>query len=255
MTTFYWDHTVHYVNDLNSAIKTFAENGLHAFRGGSHKKWGTYNALSYFDLTYLEFLAIEDRELAEKSIGVNCVVTDSVKLLPDHESMSRIAIRTDDIEATATSLKAQGITLSPIVDGSRLDTHGQLIEWRMMTLEGNFHGLVYPFVIQWKGTDLERLENLKASGVITTHPTGDISLKSAVIYVSDPAAAAAHWGLLFDLPVTESGDGSVILPIGDKSFIFKKGDANQLKQLIFKTDAEGLKDRTISIGEGEYLFK
>jgi hypothetical protein len=255
MTTFQWDHTVHYVNDLDSAIKTFAENGLHAFKGGSHKKWGTYNALSYFALTYIEFLAIENRDLAEKSIGVNCVVTDSVKLLPEHESMSRIAIRTDDIVANAASLKAQGLTLSPIVDGSRLDTQGQLIEWRMMTIEGDFHGLVYPFVIQWKGTDSVRLEKLTASGVITPHPTGDVWLKSAVIYVSDPRAAATHWGSLFDLPVIEASDGSVALSIGDKSFIFKKGNANQLKQLIFKTGAEGLKGRAISIGEGEYLFK
>jgi hypothetical protein len=255
MTTCHWDHTVQYVNDLDRAIKMFAENGLHAFRGGSHKKWGTYNALSYFDLTYIEFLAIEDRDLAEKSIGINCVVTDSVKLLPEHESMNRIAIRTDDIEEMAASLKAQGLDLSPIVDGSRLDTQGQLIEWRMMTIEGDFQGLAYPFVIQWKGTDIERLENLTASGIITPHPTGDVSLKSAVFYVSDPIAAAAHWGLLFGLTVTKVGNGFATLPIGDKSFIFKKGDANQLKQLIFKTDAVGLKDRTIFIGEGEYLFK
>jgi len=42
MATIQWDHSVHYVNDLDLAIKTFAENGLRAFRGGSHKQWGTH---------------------------------------------------------------------------------------------------------------------------------------------------------------------------------------------------------------------
>ncbi|WP_254776465.1 VOC family protein [Paenibacillus sophorae] len=42
MTTIHWDHTVHYVNDLDKAIKTFQESGLDAFHGGSHKLWGTF---------------------------------------------------------------------------------------------------------------------------------------------------------------------------------------------------------------------
>ncbi|GJM75605.1 hypothetical protein HMSSN036_78210 [Paenibacillus macerans] len=63
-----WDHTVQYVNDLDTPVEAFAKWGLTAFKGGSHKFWGTYNALSYFGLTYIEFLGIEDRALAEKSI-------------------------------------------------------------------------------------------------------------------------------------------------------------------------------------------
>ncbi|WML46343.1 VOC family protein [Neobacillus sp. PS3-40] len=254
MTTLNWDHTVHYINDLETAIKTFKDNKLVAFKGGSHKKWGTYNALSYFGLTYIEFLGIEDQNLAEKSIGVNCVVKDAVTLLPERETMLRIAIRTDDIDATAASLKEQGLTLSAIIDGSRLDKRGQLIEWRMMTIEENFQDLVYPFIIQWKGTDSERLESLTDFGVITPHPAGDVTLESAVFFVSDPIITAAHWQSLFNLSIEESDETSVILGIGDKSFIFKKGNDNQLKQLIFKTEVQELKGKIISIGDGEYLF-
>lgn len=255
MTTLNWDHVVHYVNDLDNAIQTFKDHGLIAFRGGSHKEWGTYNALSYFGLTYIEFLGIENRELAEKILEPNRVVKDSITLLPEHEILSRIAIRTDDIDATAASLKAHGLKLSPIMAGKRLNAQGQLIEWRMMTIDGDFQGLVYPFVIQWNGTDVDRLESLTTAGVIQPHPAGNAVITTAVFTVSDPIAVAAHWQMLFDLPVIKSADEtSVALGFGDKSLLFKQGSANQLTQLIFDTDAKDLKGKTITIGEAEYVF-
>lgn len=254
MTQLQWDHAVHYVNDLSDAIRTFEDHGLRAFIGGSHKQWGTYNALSYFDLTYIEFLGIEDRELAIKADPSNLVVKDSLTNLPDHESLSRVAIRTDDIDQTAESLKLQGLDLSPIIDGRRLNAQGQWIEWRMMTIRGDFHGLVYPFIIQWIGTDEERLTKLTESGVIQPHPVGEVEIETAVFTVSDPSVVAAHWGKVFKLTTTESDAHSVTLGIGDKSFLFKQGNTEQLTQLIFSTESPQLKGKTIQIGEGEYVF-
>jgi hypothetical protein len=60
MTTLKWDHAVQFVNQPDEAIATFAGQGLNAFAGGRHPGWGTWNALSYFGLTYIEFLAIYD---------------------------------------------------------------------------------------------------------------------------------------------------------------------------------------------------
>lgn len=253
MATVKWDHLVHYVNDLSKPIEMFGDHGLVAFKGGSHKDWGTYNALSYFGLTYLEFLGIENLELA-KATEFNLVVKDAVKLLPEHEVLSRVVIRTDDIEEIAASLRAAGLSLSPIIDGKRLDNEGRLIEWRMMTIDGDFEGLVYPFIIQWSGTDAERLERLTTSGVIQPHPAGHVEIVSAVFQVSDPAATASHWGTIFGLPVVESEDDIFSLKIGDKSFNFVRGEENQFKQVIFETDSLALKGKTIQIGDGEYVF-
>ncbi|QSF42999.1 VOC family protein [Paenibacillus tianjinensis] len=253
MAVLKWDHLVHYVNDLDQPVQSFGEQGLVAFRGGSHKAWGTYNALSYFGLTYLEFLGIENLELAQATEH-NVVVRDAVTVLPEHEVLSRVVLRTDDIEAVEASLKAAGLSLSPIIDGRRLDNKGNLIEWRMMTIDGNFQGLVYPFIIQWNGTDEERLEHLTSSGIIQAHPAGNVDIVSAVFRVSDPAAAAKHWGELFGLPVTESGVNLFSLKIGDQSFDFEQGDDNQFKQVLFTTDSPSLKGKMIRVGEGEYVF-
>lgn len=253
MATVKWDHLVHYVNDLSKSIEVFEENGLAAFKGGSHKDWGTYNALSYFGLTYLEFLGIENAELAKASEH-NIVVRDAVKALPEHEQLSRVVLRTDDIDQVADTLHAEGLSLSPILDGKRLDNEGRLIEWRMMTIDGEFEGLVYPFIIQWNGTDEERLERLTSTGVIKSHPAGEVDIKRAVFHVSNPAAVANHWGSLFGLAVTELDNHTFSLQIGDKSFVFKQGDGNQLKQIVFETDAPTLKGKSIVLGDGEYVF-
>ncbi|MED4957169.1 VOC family protein [Paenibacillus macerans] len=251
-----WDHTVQYVNDLNTPVEAFAKWGLTAFKGGSHKFWGTYNALSYFGLTYIEFLGIEDRALAEKIDPPNAVVRDALVELPTREAFSRVALRTDDIDGLASRLQGQGLELSPILDGRRLDARGNWIEWRMFTIDGHYRGLNYPFILQWNGTDAERLSGLKASGIIQDHPAGEVDIHSAVFTVSDPAAAAAHWQALFGLPLLESEPGgeSARLGIGDKSFLFKRGDAERLTQLVFRTGTPGLQNRTLEIGEAQFVF-
>ncbi|MNB88664.1 Glyoxalase-like domain protein [compost metagenome] len=253
MATITWDHLVHYVNDLDQPVESFREHGLVAFRGGAHKAWGTYNSLSYFGLTYIEFLGIENLELA-KATEHNVVVRDAVQLLPEHEALSRVVLRTDDIDAVAASLHAAGLSLSPIIDGKRLDNAGRLIEWRMMTIDGDFAGLAYPFIIQWNGTDEERLDNMTASGIIQPHPAGAVEIVSAVFRVSDPAAAASHWSTLFGLPVTESEGGKFSLKAGAQSFDFVQGDENEFKQVIFAAESAALKGKTIRVGEGEYVF-
>ncbi|WNS44713.1 VOC family protein [Paenibacillus sp. MMS20-IR301] len=254
MAALKWDHLVHYVNDLDQPVQLFADHGLLAFRGGSHTAWGTYNALSYFGLTYLEFLGIENLELAQATKD-NVVVRDAVAVLPEHEVLSRVVLRTDDIEAVEADLKAAGLSLSPIIDGRRLDNKGRLIEWRMMTIDGDFQGLVYPFIIQWNQRDEARLDSLNTAGINQPHPAGQVEMVSAVFRVTDPGAAAKHWSGLFGLPVTASEDGSFSLKAGGQTFDFLEGEENQFSQVIFKADSSALQGKTILIGEGEYVFK
>ncbi|MGP7818016.1 VOC family protein [Niallia sp. 01092] len=255
MAKILWDHVVHYVNDLDYPIEIFQKNGLIAFKGGSHKQWGTFNALSYFDLTYIEFLGIEDRELAETITDPNDVVRDSIATLPDHEALSRVALRTDNIEAVAANLEAAGLNISPIMAGKRLDNQGQLIEWKMLTIAGSFQGLVYPFVIQWKGTDDERYQNLVNTKVIQSHPAGKTFIAEAVFTVNNPVEAAKHWQSLFGLSLKSTTETIASLSIGDKTFTFQKGPDNQFTDLVFKTENNSLQEKTLIIGEGKYKFQ
>jgi hypothetical protein len=51
-----WDHTMINVLDIDSQIRRFADLGIDFVRGGSHKVWGTQNALGYFGLNYIELI-------------------------------------------------------------------------------------------------------------------------------------------------------------------------------------------------------
>ncbi|WP_411349548.1 VOC family protein [Paenibacillus sp. WLX2291] len=247
-----WDHTVHYVNNLDEAIDTFQQYGLHAFRGGSHPKWGTYNALSYFGLEYVEFLGIEDRDKVQAADPSHVVVRDALTELPVYQRFSRVAIRTDDIDAVWQSLQQHELQVSDILDGERRDASGHLIQWRMFMIGGDFEGLPYPFFIQWSGDDEQRLDQLTRTGLVAPHPAGDTELLSALFGVVNPEAAATHWHELFGLEKEQSAPNT--LRIGKHYFSFVQAVEPGITALTFRTHAESLLARAIEIGGGQYRF-
>ena len=49
------DHVIHVVHDPNRVRLQFERlSGVHTVSGGQHTTWGTYNALCYFGLAYME---------------------------------------------------------------------------------------------------------------------------------------------------------------------------------------------------------
>ena len=59
---FCFDHLVHFVENPNEAIEVLKEKGIHAIKGGEHQNGQTYNTLSYFDLSYIEFIGVFDKQ-------------------------------------------------------------------------------------------------------------------------------------------------------------------------------------------------
>ncbi len=173
MATLQWDHAVQFVNQPEAAIETFAGQQLRAVAGGRHPGWGTRNALSYFGLTYIEFLAISDPDELRAATDRFLLSRDAARLLPENEALFRVALRSDDIDATHDHLRRKGLAVSPIVDGQRHDPQGNVIRWRIFTIDGDTDGLVYPFVLQWGEDDETRLARLRAQGLDVPHPLGD----------------------------------------------------------------------------------
>lgn len=255
MANLQWDHTIHLVNDLDKAIEAFRGEGLHAGRGGSHTNWGTYNALSYFGLNYVEFLSIENREVAEKTEDYNVVARDPLVYLPEHEIFSRVILRTDNLDEIAASLASHGLRLSPITAGKRKNTQGRWIEWRMVTIYGDYNGLKYPFLIQWNDSDEQRLHDLTESGALKPHPLGEITSDSLVCTVPEPAETAAHWQKVFGLPPAEwNKPDELALRVGDKRFVFRKGGEPKIAELVFHVANPALKGKQFTLGGGTYVF-
>ena len=251
MTTLTWDHAVQFVNQPEAAIEALSGQKLKAVAGGRHPGWGTRNALSYFGLTYIEFLAIADDAELLSAAETFLLCRDASRMLPDNEALYRVALRSDDIERTHAELHEQGLRVSPIVNGQRDDPQGNVIRWRIFTIDGDFDGLVYPFILQWGEEDDARLSRLQAQGLAAPHPLGEIELQRAVFTVQHPQAVRDRWQLLFGFaPQGEQGRA-----VGGREFLFRQGAANQLTELVFRVADPALKGRRFRVGNGEYLFE
>ncbi|MBX8917935.1 VOC family protein [Klebsiella michiganensis] len=239
MATLTWDHAVQFVNQPEAAIQALSGQKLNAVAGGRHPGWGTRNALSYFGLTYIEFLAIADDAELLSAAETFLLSRDASRLLPDNEALYRVALRSDDIERTHAELHEQGLRVSPIANGQRDDPQGNVIRWRIFTIDGDFDGLVYPFILQWGEEDDARLSRMQTQGLAAPHPLGEIELQRAVFTVQHPQAVRDRWQRLFGFaPQGEQG-----LAVGGREFLFRQGAANQLTELVFR------------VGNGEYLFE
>lgn len=65
---------------------------------------------------------------------------DASRLLPENEALYRVALRSDDIARAHAELHQQGLRVSPIVNGQRNDPQGNVISWRIFTIDGDFEG-------------------------------------------------------------------------------------------------------------------
>ncbi|GAB7396317.1 hypothetical protein OUHCRE13_45070 [Enterobacter roggenkampii] len=173
-----------------------------------------------------------------------------MQIAPENQVLHRVALRTDDIDQTHAELRSQGLQVSPIVNGQRNDPQGNVISWRIFTIDGDFNGLPYPFVLQWGEDDNARLTRLRAQGLDKPHPAGEVTLQSAIFEVQDPQAAREHWHALFGFNELSEG-----LSAGQQRFLFRQGEANRLVELVFNASDPSLKGQRFRVGRGEYRFQ
>lgn len=197
-----FDHLVHFLQRPPAvASERFRQAGYHAVPGGRHASWGTWNSLGYFDLSYVEFLAVEVNEVAARS--ENPLIRQLVKDLQTGEGLGQIALRTDEMDLWAERLREKGLPVIGPVAGSRVRDDGTTIRWRMLFAEDPESELLPPFLIEWEQTDEERRKDLTQRGIIASHPNGARSLESVGYAVADLSGAARCWQHWFGL---ESGD-------------------------------------------------
>ncbi|VDG96615.1 Uncharacterised protein [Lysinibacillus sphaericus] len=135
--------------------------------GGRHEQWGTYNALLYMQNAYIEWLAIENEDIAKSSTHplVELLKHD---LSTFGEGWGTLCVSTDDIQALDDRLLAMGMETSGVLDASRLTSSGTLKKWKMLfVLEEDLTDLPAPFFIQWEESEETRRNVLRAEGALT----------------------------------------------------------------------------------------
>jgi catechol 2,3-dioxygenase-like lactoylglutathione lyase family enzyme len=178
------DHVVIAVNDLEAAIRDYGELGFIVTRGGVHANRATHNALITFaNGTYLELLAATGEPPRPDLI-------DFSVLLRSGEGLVGFALRSDDLDAEAARLRAEGLAVDEVIPGERHRNDGTVIRWKLALIGGGFA----PFLIQdvtpraWRITD---------DPAITTHPNQVVGLHSVEITAYDGRITPEWYAKLF----------------------------------------------------------
>lgn len=195
---FFFDHLVWFLKQPEKAISPLNERGLHVVAGGRHEFWGTYNTLTYFGLSYIEFLGIENLSIAEKH-DENRLITQIVDQLAkeNREGPATVAIRTNEIEELAIKLKTEGLTVYGPLTGERVRADGQIIRWSLLFPEYPGKKVSLPFFIQWEKSDEERYSELEEQGIIGADIVGQPKLESVGFVVDELDKTLEIWSKLF----------------------------------------------------------
>lgn len=221
-----FDHVVHFIEGTpEGAVSFWKQQNLHAIIGGRHEQWGTRNALLYGKDSYIEWLALEDRETAESA---DHPLTQL--LLHNGPGFGTVCFRTSSITELDQRLTESGFQTSGILDGSRKTDDGRLIEWKMLFInEEPSARLPNPFFIQWNETDEERYEGLKTVGAIK--PANEsIVLDRCIFGVEDVEETSERWRELLG--------GSLQLPNCLIEFRKLEGKKERLEEVHYKNARE-----------------
>lgn len=201
---FFFDHLVWFFKKPEKAILPLKQRGINVVNGGRHESWGTYNTLTYFGLSYIEFLGIENLSIAEKH-DENRLITQIVEQLAkeSQEGPTTIAIRTNQIEKLASKLKTEGLTVYGPLHGERVRADGQLIRWSLLFPEYQEKKVNLPFFIQWEKSDEERYSELEDQGLIGSHIIGEPKLESVGFVLNNLDETIEIWKNLFGLKQSE----------------------------------------------------
>lgn len=219
------DHIVHAVQRPEETRHLFErELGFHTVTGGVHPQWGTYNALAYWGLSYMEWIGIQDLSTAVTTDFGNRIV----ERLAIGEGATQVAFRTRHMDDFMETWTARGLRFDGPVSASRTRPDGAVLRWRMLfpkrnpisnsaDLTSDPPPAALPFLIEWSEDDATRLANLTRSGALPDHPSHRLTAIHMV--TPDVAAWTSELAAFFDTvfkPVAEvQTEVGFVVPIGD----------------------------------------
>jgi len=210
------DHIVHLSTVTpEDVVKDWRQEGFHAVLGGQHIHWGTHNALLYTSNSYIEWLAIDNREIALNSNHplVNLLLHD----LKNGPGFGTICIRTSNIEDIHTRLHKQGVQTSGVLHAERKTVTGHTKKWKMLFIQKEVNDtLPTPFLIQWEEGDEERYKVLIEDGTIGEENL-QLTISECEFHVRNPRDTIKKWKSYFGLDEIEEG----ILLLGNTKLILK----------------------------------
>lgn len=234
-----WDHIIHYIDGLENF--EFPDRRLNLIEGGRHEQLGTYNRLSYFGLSYIEFIDSFDRDLITQAVHSESQHLSFAATLARTgytEGFKRLCFRTDDIQALRDHFISCGLKVMGPARMSRRRPDGEVIEWQLLYID-EASDRELPFFIQWGSSDRMRTEELK-------HHFQPYKVKEILMTVSDKERVMMEWQDWFGAERIEN-----TLKIGSGPlFSIKAGEKDKIEAVTIKAQSE----QTLTVHGADYIF-
>ncbi len=147
-----FDHLIHYVTNPNEVEEALAPLALMNHQGGKHESTGTFNTLTHFGLSYIEYLGISDQKTykdARPTLSAYSPIAD-ISNQQEREGFLRIALRSHHLEEVAAHLRNKGVDVEGPSPLSRRTPEGELLSWELLHAGSEMSELALPFFIDWK---------------------------------------------------------------------------------------------------------
>lgn len=202
------DHIVYFTRlTPEQVVAQQHDIGRHVVVGGSHGKWGTCNALFYTSNVYVEWLSVENFEVAMVSgHPLTKLLLHDIK---SGDGWGTICFSVQDIGRFDKELKEKGFKSSGIIDGQRKTPEGTLKKWRMLfVMHPNADQLPFPFFIEWGQSEVVRLAGLRKNGTIL--PSNEkIEVSKCVFESANPLKDLQQWRHLLSCETVSDNQLSV----------------------------------------------
>ncbi|UTH13991.1 VOC family protein [Macrococcus equipercicus] len=236
-----WDHIIHYIKNLEDF--EFPDELLLLQPGGRHEALGTYNQLSYFDLSYVEFIDVFDESLVKQAaVDSKERLSFAATLERTHykEGFKRLCFRTDDINALKDHFVSCGREVIGPNKMTRTKPDGQVISWQLLYIDDNSVREL-PFFIQWDESDEDREQALMS----LFQP---LTVKEIALVSKDKERTITEWQDLFGATY----DGHALTLPGSPAFTITAGDFDGIRSItIASADADV---NEVTVHGATYLF-
>jgi len=223
------DHVVYFTQKKPAQLVEEQQAiGRHAVVGGSHEKWGTFNALLYTQNAYIEWLSVEKDDVAEQA---NHPLTDLLLHdIKESDGWGTVCLSVDDIERFNEEVENKGFSTSGVLNAERRTADGQIRKWKMLFVNQSVSNeLPYPFFIEWEDTEETRFAKLRVEGTFTSD-NEQLRITECVFSVKDPLRETAEWAILLSQKVGNANN--IVLPNVLLKFVAQVSGKERLTDVV-----------------------
>lgn len=219
-----FDHLVHFVPDLDAAVRDYRALGFTVQPGGQHPQLGTHNATWRLDTRYIELIAVRDEAAACAGFGPRWPGIDAT--LRAGGGAVAFAVLVADVAATVANLRSRGVPVDDLQAGSIRRPDGSTSVWQTAALQPGPRWA--PFFInyglpigQWTARSREQ-----------GFPRDPWSLQGVTVEVPDPAASAGWLEDVLGLDVLRISQHAVEVRLPGCAITFAPGPADRITAVV-----------------------